>query len=93
MCPVVGHPALAHDHATGPPGYVRRQPETTALYQAIAEHWPGFRKSVESLGGLPRFVTEEFDAYLGCGILGRGCRHLSCRQCVHSQLASWCSNR
>lgn len=92
----MGHPAhaRAHNHAAASAGYARRCPETTALYQAVAEHWPGFRERVESLGGLPRFVTEEFDAYLGCGILERGCLHLSCRQCGHSQLVAFsCKKR
>ena len=53
-------------------GYARRRPEDSALYQFVAEHWPGFKERMERHGGLPKFVRDEFDAYLGCGRLEAG---------------------
>jgi hypothetical protein len=89
----VGH--LAHDaHAPPRPGapqlgsYGRRQPEETVLYQTIAEHWPAFRERAEEAGGLPRFIVEEFDEYLRCGILEHGCLHLVCQSCGHAELVA-----
>jgi hypothetical protein len=52
--------------------YARRRPEDAALYQCVAEHWPEFRARMEEQGGLPKFVEEEFQAYLGCGRLEAG---------------------
>jgi hypothetical protein len=43
------------------------------LYQTIAEHWPAFRERMEESGGLPKFVVTEFEEFLNCGILERGC--------------------
>ena len=64
-------------------GYARRRPEETALYQCVAEYWPEFTERMTEHGGLPSFVEEEFDAYLGCGRLEAGCLELECRQCGH----------
>jgi hypothetical protein len=38
----------------------------------VSEHWPRFRERAEAQGGSPKFVDEEFDAYLRCGILEYG---------------------
>ena len=48
---------------------------------------------MEEHGGLPRFVQEEFDAYLGCGRLEAGCLKLQCRSCGHSQLVAFSCKR
>ena len=45
----------------GADGYERRRPEATALYQSIAEYWPGFVERMQEQGGLPKFVREEFE--------------------------------
>lgn len=68
----VGHPA--HSLADARPcvradGYARRRPEETALYQTVAEHWPGFRERVEDAGELPKFIVSDLEDYLKCGIL------------------------
>jgi hypothetical protein len=73
--------------------YARRRPEDTPLYQCIAEHWPEFRERLEEHGGLPKFVREEFDAYLACGRLEAGCLELQCRSCGHSQLVAFSCKR
>ena len=49
-------------------GYERRRPDETLLYRLIERHWPSFRARAEEAGGLPKFVVDEFDAYLRCGL-------------------------
>ncbi len=44
-------------------------------------------------GGLPSFVEEEFDAYLGCDSLEAGCLELECRQCGRSMLVAFSCKR
>jgi hypothetical protein len=84
-----GHPDRVQRHDD----YVRRRPEETALYQCVAGHWPEFRQRMEEHGGLPRFIGEEFDAYLGCGRLEAGCLELQCRSCGLSQLVAFSCKR
>ena len=74
-------------------GYERRRPEATVLYQCIAQHWPGFAERIEEQGGLPKFVHQEFDAYLKCGLLEHGCLELLCRSCGHSMLVAFSCKR
>ena len=52
--------------------YERRRPEETTLYQVIQDHVETFLAQVEQETGtgLPRFVKDEFEAFLECGILG-----------------------
>ena len=46
-----------------PPGYQRHRPETTLLYQLVAEHYPAFRdRRATEDRPLPRYVEDEFDA-------------------------------
>ncbi len=74
--------------------YRRRRPEETVLYQTVEAHWPEFRERAEEVGGLPRFVVQEFETYLKCGRLEYGCLHLVCRNCGDSQLVAFsCKNR
>ena len=47
--------------------YVRHRPEDTVLYQVVEQHVETFFDAVAEQGAsLPRFVREEFDAYLRC---------------------------
>ena len=71
-----------------PDDYARRRPEQSVLYQVVAQHWPAFRERAEEAGGLPKFIIDEFDAYLDCGRLDAGCLHLLCRSCGHSMLVA-----
>lgn len=48
---------------------------------------------MQEQGGLPKFVREEFDAYLGCGRLEAGCLELQCRSCGHSLLVAFSCKR
>ncbi len=54
----------------------------------MAEHWSEFKEQMQEQGGLPKFVEEEFDAYLACGRLEAGCLELQCRSCGHSLLVA-----
>jgi hypothetical protein len=63
------------------------------LYQCIAQHWPGFAERIEEQGGLPKFVHQEFDAYLKCGLLEHGCLELLCKSCGHSMLVAFSCKR
>lgn len=56
-----------------PHGYQRHRPEVTLLYQLLAEHYPKFRDRRAAEGpALPRYVEDEFEAYLKCGLLEHG---------------------
>lgn len=68
----MGHPAQAEPAGRRVDGTRRRRPENTVLYQTIAEHWPAFRERAEEAGGLPKFVIDEFEEYLSCGVIERG---------------------
>jgi hypothetical protein len=88
----VGH--AAHALAAPDRSRFRHRPEDTALYQAVTEHWPAFRERAEAQGGLPRFVVKEFEEYLDCGRLDRGCLRLECRECGYSELVAFsCKQR
>jgi hypothetical protein len=79
------------------PTYVRRQPEKTALYRVMQQHLLTFEQewSDKSDGGtLPKFVLDELDGYMSCGILGRGFAHLYCGSCgEHHVVAFSCKGR
>jgi hypothetical protein len=56
-----------------PPGYARHRPEATLLYQLVERHYPEFVAAREAAGRpLPKYVQEEFEAYLKCGRLEHG---------------------
>ena len=74
-------------------GYERHRPEQTVLYQTVAEHWPKFRELSEQAGGLPRFVTSEFEAYLRCGLLEHGGVLLECEGCGQRRVVAFSCKR
>ena len=90
--PAVAHHSSAHAVARSD-GYERRRPEETVLYQTIAAHWPAFCEHMEDQGGLPKFVVSEFENYLDCGLLEKGCLQLECRSCGFSQLVAFSCKR
>ena len=73
--------ASCHTHEPASAGaYERHCPETTLLYRTIQEHWATFLTDLEAGGGeLPAFVLDEFEAYLGCGILVHGLLRVRCK--------------
>lgn len=75
-------------------GYVRHQPEQTALYQLIEEHYPAFVSTLETSGGhLPSFVRQEFEDYLKCGLLEQGFLRVKCDGCLHEHLVAFSCKR
>jgi len=79
------------------PTYQPRDPGETVLYQVIAEHLATFRATLSAnptAKGLPHYVSEEFEAYLRCGILAHGFVRLGCDTCPHQMvLAFSCKKR
>ena len=75
--------------------YERRRPEDTTLYQVVQEHLESFLALVEAQTGasLPRFVRDEFDAFLQCGILAHGFLRLRCAECGHEKLVAFSCKR
>jgi hypothetical protein len=56
-----------------PPGHARHGPEATLLYRIVERHYPEFTAARETAGRpLPKYVQEEFAAYLKCSRFGHG---------------------
>ena len=74
-----------------PAPYERRRPEETTLYQVVQDHIDTFLAQVEQETGtgLPQFVTDEFEAFLECGILAHGFLRLRCGECAHDKLVAF----
>ncbi len=86
-------PQRAPDGA--PLHYERHRPEQTTLYRLVQQHAAGFIAHTEaSTGGeLPRFIKDEFDAFLECGILAHGFLRLHCGECGHDKLLAFICKR
>ena len=77
-----------------PPGHSRHRPEATLLYQTVAEHYPRFRERRAAEGrALPRYVEDEFDAYLKCGLLEHGFLRVKCDACQAEKLVAFSCKR
>ncbi len=77
-----------------PPGYARHRPETTLLYQLVAQHYPAFRElRAESGRPLPEYVEQEFEAYLKCGRLEHGFLRVRCEECHAEKLVAFSCKR
>jgi uncharacterized protein (DUF983 family) len=79
-------PQRAPDGA--PVHYERHRPEQTTLYHLVQQHAASFVAHTEASTGaeLPRFIKDEFDAFLECSILARGFLRLRCGECGHDKL-------
>ena len=77
--------------------YARRRPERTALYEVV-------RDNLETLYGaiddgalevrLGKHAKKELEAYLECGVLGRGFARLRCGECKESRVVAFaCKGR
>ena len=80
------------------PGYVRRRPEQTLLYELVAAEAGGLREALTRASaygrGLPRHVDKELDALLECGLLHRGFARVRCRRCRSEHLVAFsCKGR
>jgi len=79
---------------TGPATNAAR-PEDTTLYQVVQDHLDTFLAQVEQETGtgLPQFATDEFSAFLECGILAHGFLRLRCGDCAHEKLVAFSYKR
>ena len=61
----------------------RHRPEQTTLYRLVQQRAASFIAHTEASTGeeLPRFIKDEFDAFLECGILAHGFLRLRCGDC------------
>jgi hypothetical protein len=73
----------------------RHRPEQTTLYRLVQQHAASFIAHTEASTGaaLPRFITEEFGAFLECGILAHGFPRLRCGECGHDKLLAFSCKR
>ncbi|HEX5420337.1 MAG TPA: transposase, partial [Gammaproteobacteria bacterium] len=78
-----------------PPGYARHLPEETLLYRLVEQHYPAFAAAREAAGRpLPKYVQEEFEAYLKCGLLEHGFLRVKCEVCHAEKLVAFsCKGR
>ena len=80
--------------------YQRRRPEQTVLYRVIQQHLLTFYAEVEGQSAegysLPRYVKEEFEGYLKCGLPQHGFARIKCKSpdCGHEHLVAYsCKSR
>ena len=77
-----------------PPGYARHRPEATLLYQLVERHYPEFVAAREAASRpLPKYVQEEFEAYLKCGRLEHGFLRVRCEDCHAEKLVAFSCKR
>ena len=87
-------PQRAPDGA--PIHYERHRPEQTTLYRLVQQHAVSFIAPIEAStrAELPRFIKDEFQAFLECSILANGFLRLRGGECGHDKLlASSCKRR
>jgi Putative transposase/Transposase zinc-binding domain len=67
------------------------------LYKVLAEHWRSFLAEADARDeagrGLPRFVVDEVEAFLRCGILAHGFLRVPCDDCRESRLVAFSCKR
>jgi hypothetical protein len=88
--------AVAADAKISPTNtYSRRRPELTPCYKIIQEELSTFVGEREAEGRpLPRYVMEEFEAYLRCGIPAYGFLRLQCNGCHEEKIVAFsCKKR
>ncbi len=77
--------------------YARRDPAASVLYQVVRDHYETFRAEATRLRdgeGLPRFVRDEFEAFLRCGWLAGGFARFRCTRCREERLVAFsCKGR
>jgi hypothetical protein len=75
--------------------YERHRPENTTLYRLVQQHAASFIAHTEANTGaeLPRFIRDEFDAFLECGILAHGFLRLRRGECGHDKLLAFSCKR
>jgi hypothetical protein len=77
-----------------PPGCARHRPEATLLYQLVERYYPDFATAREGVGRpLPKYVQDEFAAYLKCGRLEHGFLRVRCEDCHAEKLVAFSCKR
>jgi hypothetical protein len=77
-----------------PPGYARHLPEETLLYQLVERYYPDLVAVREGAGrALPKYVQDEFAAYLKCGRLEHGFLRVRCEACHAEKLVAFSCKR
>ncbi len=73
----------------------RHGPEQTTLYCLVRQHAASFIVHTEASTGaeLPRFIKDELDACLECGILAHGFLRMRCGECGHDKLLAFSCKR
>ena len=69
--------------------YQPRTPEQQVLFHVVRDHFETFRAEAATIRdgeGLPRFVEDEFLAFLRCGSLAAGFARLRCGTCDGERL-------
>ncbi|HRH88296.1 MAG TPA: hypothetical protein PLO41_15725 [Rubrivivax sp.] len=71
--------------------YERHRAEQTTLCRLVQQHAASFIAHTEASTGaeLPRFIKDEFDAFLECGILADGFLRLQCGDCGRDKLLAF----
>ena len=73
-----------------PDSYRPHDPTQTLLYRVIQENFRTFVRDREAEGRyLPRYVTREFESFMGCGVLANGFMRLKCEGCRHEKLVAF----
>jgi hypothetical protein len=75
--------------------YESRKPEQTVLYQSVARNFRTFEAMAEIDGKrIPKHVTQEFEAFLRCGILAHGFLRVVCSDCKFEKIVAFsCKKR
>ena len=61
--------------------YRPRRPEQTPLFQLVKKHYVTWHKNKTHENEVPRYISNAFQKYLGCGILAKGFACAHCEEC------------
>ena len=78
--------------ACHPVRYARRRPEKSTLYGIVAEHAETVFAEAEARsegGGYPKYVKDEVQAFIGCGLLQHGFARFVCKFCGLERLVAY----
>ena len=74
--------------------YQRRRPEETPCYKIVQAELSTFIQQRHIEGRpLPSYITDEFEAYLRCGILAHGFLRLKCESCKEEKVTAFSCKR
>ena len=75
--------------------YTKREPRTSVLYKTIAGHIDAYFTEIEAQGQrIPKYVRNEFEGFLKCGILAHGFVRIGCSDCKSERMVAFsCKKR